>query len=86
MMETSEVSLNSDTQVEASAGSTRMTACGRTMRPKTSARRMPSARPAFHWPWRIETMPERNVSELKAEMLQVSPTIAVASCESCMSK
>ena len=32
MIETSEVSLKSDTQVEASAGSTRITACGKTMR------------------------------------------------------
>ena len=86
MIDTSEVSLNSETQVEASAGSTRITACGRMIRMNTSARLMPSASPAFHCPSRIDTIPARKVSKLKDEMLQVSPTMAVLSCDSWMSK
>ena len=60
----------------ASAGSTRITACGSTMLTNTCASGSCRA-PGRHstGPVRIETMPARKVSELKAEMLQVSPTM-----------
>ena len=47
---------------------------------------MPRARPAFHWPVRIDTIPLRKVSELKADTLQARPTIAVPQAESRTSK
>jgi hypothetical protein len=86
MTDTSEVSLNRETQVEASAGRTRITACGRTILKNTCGTLIPSAKPAFHCPWRIDMMPARNVSELNEEMLHTKPTSAVVHSENQTSK
>ncbi len=64
MTETSEVSLNSETQVLASTGSTRRAACGSTTSRIACQRLMPSAIAASIWPLRIEPMPARKVSAL----------------------
>ena len=85
MIETSEVSLNSETQVLASAGSTRMRGLRQHDLRSACCGLMPSASAAFHCPRRIDWMPARNVSELNAETLRLSPTSAVVKSENVMS-